>query len=334
MINNRHKYTLYVLYLLFATFSVATEYKVNPKTCNVLALSGGGAYVSVEAGMLYTLNSNTNTITANFPYKLPSHFDVISGISAGGLAVGFLEQHKHEPFQTQIDSLITILNQIKFNDVYKFHIDTLFDKWGLLDTSPLRETIEKHMLTTFVTSESSTTYLIGTTNLQRQAIDVFNMNNYDINDKIDIMMATCAIPFLFPPHVINGTYYLDGGVIDNELIIQSLERLKCDKYNVYFLNSYNKRDSIATPRNILEYSIDIAETLIDTFNYQMAMFKDLSCDATNVTKNMSNVKGKLIFCEPSVGSMNGYNLLDFDKSSELVEIGKKYIQCNESLLCF
>ena len=49
--------------------------------CNLLALSGGGSFGMVEVGILKSLYDKN---------QIPSEFDVISGISAGGLNAGFL----------------------------------------------------------------------------------------------------------------------------------------------------------------------------------------------------------------------------------------------------
>jgi hypothetical protein len=87
------------------------------------------------------------------------------------------------------------------------------------------------------------------------------------------------------------------------------------------LNLYHKKSHIPSPKNLLEYSLDVGELVEKTFNYQLAMFKDIKC------KSESKI-GKIHFCQPIDEKLSKYNIIDFNKGSELIDIGKNSIQCS------
>lgn len=56
----------------------------------------------------------------------------------------------------------------------------------------------------------------------------FNMRNFSPEDRKNILLATSAMPFIFPKEKIGGYYYIDGGKYDN-LPVEPLYRIeKCE----------------------------------------------------------------------------------------------------------
>ena len=59
-----------------------------------------------------------------------------------------------------------------------------------------------------------------------------------------VLQASCALPILFPPITINGTAYMDGGIV-NSIPVQPALDAGCDKIIVVLTQprGYQKKDS-------------------------------------------------------------------------------------------
>lgn len=54
--------------------------------------------------------------------------------------------------------------------------------------------------------------LVGVTNADTGKTEY--LDGKDLDDKCQMLRATCAIPIFFPPIVVNGQKYFDGGICD------------------------------------------------------------------------------------------------------------------------
>lgn len=66
--------------------------------------------------------------------------------------------------------------------------------------------------------------------------DYFNMQEFNYQDRKRILLATSAIPFIFPQEKIGDYYYIDGGVKDNLPVKPLIEKEKCNKIVVVHLS--------------------------------------------------------------------------------------------------
>lgn len=71
---------MFPLFLALLTLSLGSPVAQKSGLCNVLALSGGGAFGAVEMGILDGLVASG---------RAPTSYDILTGISAGGLNAGF-----------------------------------------------------------------------------------------------------------------------------------------------------------------------------------------------------------------------------------------------------
>ena len=60
--------------------------------------------------------------------------------------------------------------------------------------------------------------LIGSTNLNTAHLDIYEYHKLNNEQQIDLLMATSAIPVVFPPVKFNNYLYVDGGEMFNEII--------------------------------------------------------------------------------------------------------------------
>ncbi len=295
---------LYNLLTLLLTLSVTTinaisitnnintnniNTNINANTYNVLALSGGGSFGAVEIGILDKINSMEN-----------KKYDVYTGISAGGLNVGFLSHFDN--LNLGLYEVKNIYTELKNRNVFEILPNT---NVSLLNTEPLRKTITKTLSKLGSTNQAT---LIGSTNLNTAHLDIYEYHKLNNEQQINLLMATSAIPVVFPPIKFNNYLYVDGGEMFNEIITD----ITSDKFiNVTFItpsNGIKPNYNIVTFKDIVKRNIDIVTS---TFNNQIYK-ANVNCEKPRGVIYMW-------YCDSS--TLSGYSSLDFNYGDELIKIG-------------
>ena len=117
-------------------------FKNNKPICQVLSFSGGGSFGAVEVGILSQIALD--------------NYDMITGVSAGGLNAGFLSYFNIDLSESNtaksnytlsngIDNLAGIYFNLKNSDVYTHNFAQIHSTWSYYDTMPLRKTITKEI---------------------------------------------------------------------------------------------------------------------------------------------------------------------------------------------
>ncbi|MFP4046501.1 MAG: patatin-like phospholipase family protein [Bacteroidales bacterium] len=152
-----------------------------------LVLSGGAARGFAHVGIIRALNE----------YGI--YPDVISGVSAGAIAgVLYCDGYNHEE----------MLEIIKDRSLFKY-VGLTIPRNGLLSVDNLRTVLEDSLRAkTF--EELKTPFYCNATNLNKGISEYFNKG-----ELVSKVIASASIPVLFKPVMINGSTYVDGGVVDN-----------------------------------------------------------------------------------------------------------------------
>lgn len=299
--SENHKYDTYINQPLYSQ-----------ETCHILALSGGGSFGAVEMGILAEL------IEQN---KVPTTFDIITGISAGGLNAGFLSYYHN--ISDAIPEMYSIYSSINNKDIYNLALLKIAKEYSIYDTSPLVQTLT-NILSNKQPQPNSPITLIGASNVLQHTLDVFRFDTKSIEDRVDILMATSAIPLVFPPKIINGSYYVDGGVISNEMIFEALGVLNCSNYDFTFISASNHQPSTKQIYGFFSYISSVMHLLFETFDYQLSEFSQETCQ---------NPRGTIHACFPNSPDLENYSILDFDYGSTLFQLGKSNHYCVDIPLC-
>lgn len=303
-------------------FSFQSNLPINSKkieTCQILSFSGAGSFGAVEGGML-------NAIVKSNP-KI--QYDMITGISAGGLNAGFLAYYNDGTnFQEGIQNLREIYNSMTNDDVYIRDIMDISTNWAYYDTSVLRKTLEKQLLKLNKTMTKPT--LVGSTNLNTGNLDIFRFDKATKEEQLKILMATSAIPFLFPPEKIidsNGitNIYIDGGAISNEIISGVTSYINCNRYNITFITASEKMEINNNINSLSEFSKRVINVVLTDFNNQLASIISNPCE--------TNVRGDINYCYPKTNKLNDYSFLDFNNGEVLYNIGNDYLVCDRYNYC-
>ena len=270
---------------------------------NQLSFSGGGSFGAVEIGILKRINE-----------LQPKTYDLYTGISAGALNAGFLSYYDN--INLGIKSAERLYSSIRNHMIYDVVPNTGL---SLLNTEPLYK-----MLTTVIGSMSnnpSIHTLIGATNLYSGKLDIYAFEDQDDINKVLLLMSSSAIPGMFPPISFNNQLYADGGTLSNELI----EVEHDNKYlNITFITPYEDLEYDNSPiislKDMLSRTVKI---LLSNFNNPMASINE-NCKIPIGEINKYYVPSKVL---------NGYNMLDFDKGAELIDIGYKNVVHKRYNIC-
>jgi hypothetical protein len=229
-------------------------------------------------------------------------YDIYTGISAGGLNVGFLSHFDN--LKQGLYEVKNIYSELKNRNVFEIFPNT---NVSLLNTEPLRKTITKTLSKLGSTNANQAT-LIGSTNLNTAHLDIYEYHKLNNEQQIDLLMATSAIPVVFPPIKFNNYLYVDGGEMFNEIITD----ITSDKFiNVTFItpsNGIKPNYDIVTFKDIVKRNIDIVTS---TFNNQIYK-ANVNCEKPRGVIYMW-------YCDSS--TLSGYSSLDFNYGDDLIKIG-------------
>jgi NTE family protein len=199
--------------LLLAWPAVACERAEAPwSTPTALILSGGGAKGAWEAGVATAL------LERGLPVRL------VAGSSAGALNAAMLADGR-------LDRLEALWRGVTREQVYALRPAVFFagllpgwltllavDRAGsLLDAAPLRELIAASVDFDRVRA-SSTELLVVATDLARHDKRLFDNRSVSV----DALMASAAVPGLFPPVSVDGTMLVDGGLTGRAPVLDAL----------------------------------------------------------------------------------------------------------------
>ncbi|RMH18087.1 MAG: patatin [Acidobacteria bacterium] len=204
-----------------------------------IVLTGGGARAAYQAGVLHAVGKLCPEL------RVP----IITGTSAGGINAVQLANHPG-PLSSAVEELADLWRAVRFEDVFRTDAPTLSrnaSRWllrlstagrlgggvrGLLDTSPLRRFLQRALHTTdriagighnldagHLRAVSLTTlnYATGQTVTWVEGRDVEPWIRPQrvarlTRLRIDHVMASAALPLIFPAVNIAGSWYGDGGV--------------------------------------------------------------------------------------------------------------------------
>ena len=152
-----------------------------------LALSGGGVRGFAHIGALRALED------------VGIKPDIIAGVSAGSIVTSFYAAGLSP------DEIFELFGQVDMNSFLQVDIS----KSGFLKLDKFRRFLAKNLPVENIEQLAIPT-IIAATDIEQQHEMPFTTGN--IAERV---AASCSIPLVFKPVKINGTYYVDGGVLHN-----------------------------------------------------------------------------------------------------------------------
>ena len=219
-----------------------------------LALSGGGARGISHLGVMQALEE--------FGIK-PT---IISGASAGSI-VGSLYSYGYKPRE--------ILEYIRNISLFK-SVRPAWSLSGLLSLEGLKDLLLERMPENSFSSLKNP-FVVAATDLKKGVSQYFSEG-----DLVPPIMASCCIPGIFTPVTINGSLYVDGGVLDN--LPSKIIRDKCD-----FLIGVNC-NYIAPDFDARNLKTVIERSMLMSIGVNIKPSKEL-CDVYIEAPGISNISG-------------------------------------------
>jgi NTE family protein len=192
-----------------------------------LVLSGGGARGFAHLGVLKALAEQG---------IVP---EIISGVSAGALA-GALYGAGHTP-----DQALQIFLSTKLHRFFRPSVSMR----GFLKMKSFRKLYETYLPAQF--EELSLPLLVGATDIQAGKMVYFSEGPL-----VEPLMASCCIPVMFEPMLIDGRIFVDGGIVNNLPAETLLNR--CDFIIGVHANPCPPGQALTSMRTVLERSLLLA----------------------------------------------------------------------------
>jgi NTE family protein len=211
------------------TIPAFRDFAPDAKADLAVMLTGGGARAAYQVGLL-------KGIARHFP---DLRIDIITGVSAGAINAMYLAAASG-PLRQKAHELERMWMDLSCGTIYNFHLTALLPRWGktrpngLLDTQPLRElmcrvlgvpswapieSIEDNIRRGDLTALAlmSLDYSTGQTVrwVQGRYFDVHegpNRRTEPTRFTVEHVMASSALPFVFPAARIGNSWHGDGGI--------------------------------------------------------------------------------------------------------------------------
>jgi len=194
-----------------------------PIIIDVLSLSAGGQYGSFGAGFLKGWGENAKTPRPRF--------DLVTGVSAGGmLAPVAFSGNAH-------DAALDVFRGLSQDEVFRGRpFFALATAPSFFDPSPLEAKLKRLLSDALIADiaahqRTGAQLLVMAVDLDTTEATVFDLGRIAAsplpltqrrNCMSEVMLASGAIPGVFPPRNIDGTLYVDGGLRD-QIFLRGVE---------------------------------------------------------------------------------------------------------------
>ena len=272
---------------------------------NQLSFSGGGSFGAVEIGILKRLVKMDGD----------KNYDLYTGISAGALNSGFLS------YFSDVNKGVNAAEKL-YSTIHNFLIFEVapFTGVSVFNTEPLYKTLS--LVIDNMPNKPVIHTLIGATNLFSGNLDVYTFEDNDDYDKVLLMMASSAIPCIFPPITYKGNLYADGGTLSNELL--QVEHNGGKYINITYITPSENYIYNNEPIDSLENMLKRVFTIVsNNFNNPIASINQ-NCMKPIGEINKYYVEGKYL---------SEYSSMNFNYGKELIDIGYNYMTQKKYKLC-
>lgn len=187
----------------------------NGSRTSAFVLSGGGSLGAVQVGMLQALHRNG------------VQPDVLVGTSVGALNAAYLAGHG---FTTHsLDGLTAVWTGLGRDDVFPLRPRRALYAVGgfapsLVSDTGLRRLLRRHLPFAALEDAAIAVRVVATDLISGRGVVI------DAGDAQSAVLASAAIPGLFPPVLREGRTLVDGGLADHAVVLESLSEEVDDIY--------------------------------------------------------------------------------------------------------
>tara|TARA_Y100000768_G_scaffold388267_1_gene383157 strand:+ start:22336 stop:23190 length:855 start_codon:yes stop_codon:yes gene_type:complete len=255
-----------------------------------LIIPGGGIYGILIVGILKNLEI----------YGLLKDIKSYLGTSAGSiicflLVIGY-----------SIDEIYIFLNNFNFNLITKFNtnniINNLTNNYGISNTNNLKIILKNFLIEKNINPDITfeelykifpIDFTINIACINDTKILFCNYKNTPNLKIVDIITISCSIPIIFEPSIIDGKYYVDGGLYNSCPIFYYKEELNKTLIIKHYLNI----DNINSIYDYLYYLLNSKMNYSEDYNSLHIIKWYNILDITPIDFNINNNNKNILFNE-------------------------------------
>jgi NTE family protein len=282
-----------------------------------LVLSGGGCKNAYQAGALKYLLG-----------ELDIKYDILCGVSAGAINVGFLAQYKSGEEKQAAKDITTLWSNLNTKSIYKrwFPFGKFHALWrtSLCNSSPMHKLIKDHISLKKI-RESGKKIAVGAVCLNSGKYTIFDQHD---DFFIEAIMASASFPGIFCPVLIREHLFLDGGIKENISIKTGIELGATEIDLILTSPEIRNKNWLEYPNigDIIQRSLELSTDKIMANDLEKAQLHNKLAEAKLNDKTIV----KLNIIRPEYNLTD--DILDFDpkKIKNMLEAGyldavKKYV---------
>ena len=278
--------------------------------------SGAGARIAQEAALTQAL------IQGLTPSRRKIIPDVVAGASAGSLNAVMLNAILDPGNNLGWDFYVKeFLFALRNKSVYRFNGLSLLTEGALFDTSLLEELLKEFLYHRMGYATLGDLHLPTYISVVRRESGK-DLRLYSHNPKhasyplVDVIMASCAIPAVFPARKIKGLAgeFLDGGTGRDCIPVEALSSEKFSEIYVIskMRNEYGDKRDVGLETETRPKIVEVAENAMLAFDYMSdAVFH---CELDRAVDIAERCKGRAFFYLPRLSK--DYPPLDFNTQKE------------------
>ena len=313
-----------------------------------LVLTGGGARAAYQVGVL-------KGIAAILPRTVYNPFPIICGTSAGAINALSIAA-RAGPFRLRTSKLEAIWRNLRASDVYRtdaravatnvFHMaaSLLHSGYGigrpisLLDNTPLREMLENYVkfdyLDTAISNGELEAIAISAMNYASGQSVTFFQGQESIHPwnrarrrgektelTIDHLMASTAIPSLFPAVQLQGGYFGDGAVRQLKPISPALHM----GAEQLLIIGVSNNATLANKAPQLEHSPSIAQIMGHMFNSAFIDAVESDLETLRSINRLASVIPQSLKDNNGITDLNAVEVLSISPSQSIDRIAEEHI---------
>ena len=313
-----------------------------------LVLTGGGARAAYQVGVL-------KGIASILPRSVYNPFPIICGTSAGAINALSIAG-RAGPFRLRTKKLETIWHNLRASDVYRtdfwgvsanaFHVLASFLHSGygigrpisLLDNTPLRQLLENYVKFDYLDNAISNGELeaiaISTMSYSSGQSVTFFQGQEQITPwkrarrrgektqiNIDHLMASTAIPSLFPAVQIGNRYYGDGAVRQLKPISPALHM----GARQLLIVGVSNNATTDTNETVADHSPSIAQIVGHMFNSAFIDSVESDLETLRSINRLASALPESLRANNGITDLNPVDVLSISPSQSIDQIAQEHI---------
>jgi len=313
-----------------------------------LVLTGGGARAAYQVGVL-------KGIASILPRSVYNPFPIICGTSAGAINALSIAG-RAGPFRLRSKKLETIWHNLRASDIYRtdfwgvsanaFHVMASFLHSGygigrpisLLDNTPLRQLLENYVKFDYLDSaisngELEAIAISAMSYSSGQSVTFFQGQEHippwkrarrrgektEIN--IDHLMASTAIPSLFPAVQIGNRYYGDGAVRQLKPISPALHM----GARQLLIIGVSDNATTDTSETVADHSPSIAQIVGHMFNSAFIDSVESDLETLRSINRLASALPESLRANNGITDLNPVDVLSISPSQSIDQIAQEHI---------